>query len=164
MAAIPQFPIQGPSAIFGSHLNKLVTALNNITGNGSAQAVTGTTGIFTGLLTASGGQKTSGSKTVGITTVAAAGTSVGTATAIVGTASVVLVTTTASSEGVKLPTPATGLRIDLYAPTAHGVKVYARASGQSIGTATTNTTAYAVAANKGTFFLAISATKWMVNA
>ena len=92
--------------------------------------------------------------------VAAAGATQGTATKIGVTAYNVIVSATTSSEGIKLPTAATGLQFKVVTPTANGVKVYANAAGQSIGTGTTNTTATTVAANSVQGFLAVSATKW----
>lgn len=100
---------------------------------------------------------------LGWQTVAAAGASAGTATALPSTTAYnVMVTVTASTEGVKLPAAATGLRFLIMPSTTVGVKVYANAAGQSIGTGTTNTTAVTVALNTATKFLAVSKTKWRV--
>lgn len=112
-----------------------------------------------GAFTAAGG--TSGANLQAITTVAAAGATLGTATAIPATAREVVVTVTASTEGVKLPAAVTNTLIRVWASAAVGVKVYAAAAGQKIGAATTATTAVAVAKNTASSFLAISATNWL---
>jgi len=97
------------------------------------------------------------------TLVAAAGATQGTATAIAAAALLVFVSTTLSSEGVKLPTPSTGRSITLVATsTTKGFKVYAGAAGQVINAATTATTAYAMTTNHPAEFIGIDATHWRV--
>lgn len=117
----------------------------------------------TGLATLSGGQNVTGQKKSNVVTVKVTGNAVGNARTVGTTASIIVTTATASTEGVKLPTPSTGLQIQIQAPTAVAVLVYASAAGQSIGTGTTNTTAFKVTANTGTLFTAISTTKWLVS-
>lgn len=173
MTAIRKFPITGYALINGTHLNQIVSAVNNLTGNGTPQAatvttlnasgtITGVAANLTGAANLSGGLTTSGARVTGITTVAAAGASQGNATAIAASASVVVITVTASTEGVKLPTAATGKQVYIFADPAVGNKVYAAAAGQKIGAATTATTAYALVKNTATVFLAKNATNWLV--
>lgn len=195
MTAINQFPITGYATHSGTHLNKIVTALNNITGNGTPQPATVTTLNASGLITATSGVAGAVNGTLGagtpaaatVTTlganstatltngltrggaqistvsfVAAAGATQGNATAIAAGQSTVVVTVTASTEGVKLPTAATGKRVDIFADPSVGAKVYAAAAGQKIGTATTATTAFALAKNTATVFLAKNTTQWLV--
>lgn len=115
-----------------------------------------------GVLTAAGGQTSSGANNQIVTTVAAAGATLGTATAIPATARVVYATVTLSSEGVKLPTAATNLTVVVMAQSDKGVKVYAAAAGQKIGAATTATTAFALAKTTVSQFFAINTTNWLV--
>lgn len=112
-----------------------------------------------GALTAAGGS--TGANLQTISTVAAAGTTLGTATAIPATAREVRATVTTSSQGVKLPTAVTNTLIRVWAQSDKGVSVYAAAAGQKIGAATTATTALVIAKNTATSFLAISATNWL---
>ncbi len=114
----------------------------------------------TGLATLSGGQTLSGAYKQLTTTVAAAGATQGTATAIAAGAASVVVTVTASSEGVKLPTAATGRQIELIPPNTFGAKVYGGAAGQLINAGTTATTAYTMASGKPVVFYAVDATHW----
>ncbi len=97
-------------------------------------------------------------------TVAAAGATQGTATAIPASAIVVNVTTTTSAEGVKLPTASTGRVIFLNGGggTNKLFKVYGGAAGQLINAGTTATTAFVMASLKPCVFLGISATRWVV--
>lgn len=88
---------------------------------------------------------------------AAAGATQGTAGVI--TKSRVIVTVTASTEGVKLPVAATGLEVHVRVPGTVGVKVYPAANGK-IDTAATNI-AQALVAGKGSIFLARDTTRWV---
>lgn len=97
---------------------------------------------------------------LGVQTVAAAGTSQGTATAIAAAGAIVFVTVTASTEGIKLPTAAQGLRYTVYADPAIGNKVYP-ATGALIAAGATNA-AYTLVKDTATTFVAFSATKWRV--
>lgn len=174
MAAINRVFPTGFAMQQGSVINLLIDNVNNSTGNGTPTAGTFTTlaasgtlavtgaSTFTGAVTFSGGSTSTGASSTTITTVAAAGATQGTATAISAAARTVLITVTASTEGVKLPTAATGKTLTIWANTAVGCKVYGAAAGQSIGTATTQTTAYALVKNTATTFLAISTAKWLV--
>jgi hypothetical protein len=89
---------------------------------------------------------------------AAAGTSQGTATAI--TKAIVIVTVTASTQGVKLPTAATGKMVRVMVPGTVGVKVYP-ATGDKISTGATNA-AVALAADKANLYVAKDAITWAV--
>ncbi len=160
MTAISQFA-SGFRLFTGESINAIVNVVNNLTGTGTPQAITGTTGTFSGAVSAAGITQT-GAATATPTVVAAAGASQGTATAIAATANNVVITVTASTEGVKLPTAATGRRLSIWASPTVGVNVYAAAAGQKIGTATTATTAFAVAKNTATEFYAINAVNWRV--
>lgn len=104
-----------------------------------------------------------GGQTQNTVTIAAAGATQGTATAIPATAAVVNVTTTTSSEGVKLPTAATGKTITVAPPTTKGVKIYGGAAGQLINANTTATTAFAAASAQPVTFIGVDATHWRVN-
>lgn len=106
------------------------------------------------------GSTVTGAQVGGFTTVAAAGASQGTATAIPATAYIVNVTVTTSTEGVKLPTPSTGREMTLLTPTTKGYKVYTNLAGQVINAATTATTAFAVATLKPVTFYGVDATHW----
>lgn len=55
MVDVLQKYIPGPRLIDGSQLNKMVDEVNGLTGNGTAGPVVGTTGSFSGAITATGG-------------------------------------------------------------------------------------------------------------
>lgn len=129
---------------------------------GSTNAGAFTTLSASGLATLSGGVTIGGAQKEVLTTVAAAGTVQGNATAIAASALLVNVTVTASTEGVALPTVATGRMITLLAPTTKGFKVYTAAAGQVINAATTATTAYAMTTNHPATFIGVSTTLWRV--
>lgn len=95
---------------------------------------------------------------LGQAALAAAGASQGNASLI--TAAITMVSVTASTQGVKLPAAATGLKYLVMAPTAKGVKVYPN-TGDSIGTTATNS-AVALVLNKSSLYIAESASKWRV--
>lgn len=91
--------------------------------------------------------------------VAAAGATQGAATQV--TNSVVIITTcTASARGIKLPTAATNLRVEVYSICTQGCKVYPF-SGDKIMTTATNT-AVVQAGLKGEIYYARNATQWVV--
>ena len=116
----------------------------------------------TGLATLSGGLSATGAQKEAVTVVAAAGATQGTATAIPAAAATVNVTTTTSSEGVRLPTASTGRQITVLPPLTLGVKVYGGAAGQLINSGTTATTAYVAGSGKPVEFYAVDATHWRV--
>ena len=88
---------------------------------------------------------------------AAAGATQGAAGAISN--SVVIVTVTASTEGVRLPAAATGLEIRVHVPGTVGAKVYP-ASGAKINALSTNTSLL-IAAGKADIFFARDTTRWV---
>lgn len=154
--AVPNFKAfwpPGKGLQDGNKLNKLFTGQEGIQG-----LVIQAGGSFT----SNAGSIVNGQQKQNLVTVIATGNSVANARTVGVAASLIVVNATASTEGVKLPTPTTGLEITVLAPTAVAVLVYASAAGQSIGTGTTNTTAFKVTANTGTVFYAISKTKWRV--
>lgn len=73
---------------------------------------------------------------------------------------IVMVSVTASSQGVRLPAATTGAKYLVMAPTAKGVKVYP-ATGDSIGTTATNS-AVSLVLNKSSLFVAENTSKWRV--
>lgn len=98
-----------------------------------------------------------GSTLTAIQVLAAAGASQGNAGVITG--SKVIVTVTASTEGVKLPVAATGLEIRVHVPGTIGVKVYP-ATGARINAVATNT-ADALVAGKANIYMARDTTRWV---
>lgn len=73
---------------------------------------------------------------------------------------ITMVSVTASTEGVRLPAAATGLKYLVMAPTAKGVKVYP-ATGDNIGATGTNS-AVALVLNKSSLFIAENTSHWRV--
>lgn len=98
-----------------------------------------------------------GSTFTAIQVLAAAGATQGNAGAITG--SKVVVTVTASTEGVKLPTAATGLEVRVHVPGTVGVKVYP-GTGARIDAVATNT-ASALVAGKANIYMARDTTRWV---
>lgn len=89
---------------------------------------------------------------------AAAGATQGTAGVITG--SYVIVTVTASTQGVKLPTAATGKYVQVFCPGTKGVLVYPFA-GDKISTASTNASVLLVL-DKANIYVAKDAITWVV--
>lgn len=58
MATKLQTFLQGFRLVTGDSLNLMINAINNLTGNGTADAVVGTTGTFSGVVTSSGSTDT----------------------------------------------------------------------------------------------------------
>lgn len=158
MAAITYRPFQnGPRLIDGTKLNKLLQGSEAI-----SPTITGSNPISTsGAVAFTGGQTVSGPLTYGLTTVAAAGSSQGNATAIPATATVVVVTVTASTEGVKLPTAALGKSVKILANPSIGAKVYP-ATGGIIGAGATNAS-FALVKNTTTEFVAVDTVHWRLD-
>ncbi len=132
----------------GTNLDPSVTAtdfIGNLTGN--------VTGNVTGTVT--GG--VSGAFTSVPATVAAAGSTQGGAT-LIGNFMFVRITVTASTEGVRLPTAATGRVIFAYVPGTVGAKIYPF-SGDKIDSSSTNS-AIALAAGKGSLYVAQNTSQW----
>lgn len=76
------------------------------------------------------------------------------------TRSFVIVTVTASTQGVLLPTAATGKQVRVHCPGTVGVKVYPF-TGDKISTASTNA-AVVLAADKANLYLAKDTVTWVV--
>jgi hypothetical protein len=93
-------------------------------------------------------------------TVTAAGATQGNATALTAFKNLITVALTASTKGVKLPTPVTGLEVLVANGATFGVKIWP-SSGAQIGAAATNAVGPVLAINKAIRFLAVSATKWV---
>lgn len=94
-------------------------------------------------------------------TVAAAGASQGNATAVnANLGHVIVVTVTASTEGIKLPTASTGDRWTVLANPTVGVKVYPPTGG-AIAAGATNAS-FAVAKATASIFVAVNKTAWRV--
>lgn len=114
-----------------------------------------------GPLVAPYGIKQSGPDYNGFQTVAAAGATQGAAGAISASGgSVVIVTVTASTEGVKLPTAVTNLCYNIVVPGSVGTKIYPGTNAKIDATATNGS--IALVAGKGSLFLATSTTQWRV--
>lgn len=118
-------------------------------------STTPSTGAFAGLTN-------TGTTITAAQTVAAAGATQGNAGAIGETITDVVVTVTASTQGVRLPAAVLNKRINVWPDPAVGVKLYP-ATGALIGAASTNA-ALAVVKNKPVQLLAVSTTKWRVMA
>jgi hypothetical protein len=160
MAEIEQFQ-PGFRLVDGSQLNEIVDTVNNLTGEGTPQALTASTIAASGAVTASAGiTTTTETRTGTLTTVpqvlAAAGATQGDASAITG--GVVMVSTTTSAEGVRLPTAVTGLNVLVCAPLLLNVNVYP-ATGGTIGVAAQNA-AVVLAAAKSSLYIAENTTQW----
>jgi hypothetical protein len=123
-------------------------------------AVTADTTVgVTGLATLTGGASIVGPLKVTPQLIAAAGATQGAATAI--TKPVAIITTcTASSEGIKLPTAATGLMVHILSLCTQGTKVYP-ATGGRIKSSATNA-AVVLAGFKGNIYVAKNTTQWSV--
>lgn len=133
------------------------------TGAQQAQAINVSGGAtIAGGMILSGGVTVAGQRNYNQATVIATGNSVANARTVGTTSSVIVVNSSTSAEGVKLPTPVTGLAVTILTPLTVGVTVYASAAGQSIGTGTTNTTGNVAVKNAATTYYAISKTKWRV--
>jgi hypothetical protein len=91
-------------------------------------------------------------------TLAAAGASQGTATAFPATQQNILVTVTASTEGVMLPAPATGKVRRVFVPGTVGVKIYPPLHN-FIDTGASNAS-ITLAAGKSIFFIGSDLTHW----
>lgn len=105
-----------------------------------------------------GAVKNTGGLTTNVPQVLAAfGATQGTAGVIA--ASRVIVTVTASTEGVKLPVATTGMEVRVHVPGTIGVKVYPNTNGK-LDASSTNT-AVVLAAGKATIYFARDTTRWV---
>src|ERR1700744_1363646 len=94
--------------------------------------------------------------------VTAAGSTQLGAAAIISNKVIIKVSTTASTHGVRLPVAATRLSIRLGKDGPFGVKVYPATNGQIAAVATNGADATVLAINKANTYIAVSATKWIV--
>lgn len=133
----------------GEKLNEIIAATNTLTANGANGGATAGVGSFTNLTTNGVAIETA-------QTLAAAGATQGNATLI--TKSVVIVTVSASTEGVKLPPSPLGKRVTVLADPVVGVKVYPNTNCQIEAVATN--VAQALVKAKANIYWGVSATKW----
>ncbi len=144
-----------PELTSGTTITGATIASSTIGGTNTISGVTLTTTTLTApTITA---PTISGLQVFTPTVVAAAGATQGTATAI--TTSRVIVTVTASAEGVKLPTAATGVEVRIHVPGTVGVSVYPFA-GDKIDASSTNS-AVVLAAGKATIYYARNTSQWV---
>lgn len=129
-----------------------------VVADGFTGAVNGTLGATTPATASVTDLTVNGIRTEVPQILAAAGASQGTAAAI--TKSRVIVTVTASTQGVKLPTAATGKVVSVNVGGTVGVLVYPGTSDK-ISTASTNA-AVLLAADKGNIYIAKDAVTWLV--
>lgn len=94
--------------------------------------------------------------------VTAAGSTQLGAAAITGSLAIINVSTTASTHGVRLPTGATGLIIEVGNLGTFGVFVYPATNGK-IGAAATNIHDTVLPINKANRYVALNKTLWVVN-
>ncbi len=124
--------------------------VGNLTGN--------VTGNVTGTVTTTG-VANSGTFTGPPSVIAAAGATQGTAT-LIGAFLNVIVTATASTEGVKLPVATAGREIRIFSKGTVGALVYPNTGGQ-IESSSTNS-AVLIAAGKGNLYVAENTKRWFV--
>lgn len=174
---MPQFT-PGFRLIDGTDLNQLSDAIDNIQGEGTpadgsfaaltvtsvtaSAAVTAADGVFSDDVTVGDALTVTGLVTERVQVAAAAGSnSQANATAI--TKSVVVITTvSATTRAVRLPTAATGLKVEIHNAGATQVKVYP-ATGDRVAAASTNAVAAsAIAVGNGSIFRAQNASTWRV--
>jgi len=142
-----------PALTSGTTITGATISSSTFTGgayNGTVGATTPSTASFTN-------ETQNGTLTRYAQTLAAAGTTQGTAGAI--TKSVVIVTVTASAQGVKLPTAATGLEYRVHVPGTVGVTVYPF-SGDKIDASSTNA-GVVLAAGKANIYYARNTSQWV---
>lgn len=155
--SMPRF-VPGFRLPWGDDLNQLSDAVDDIQGNGTAGPIDATDLTVTGDVSRSLATKTT---TDTFQSVTAAGATQGNATLITGSKAVITVSTTASTHGVRLPSAATGLEVLIANAGTFGVKVYP-STNDRIGAASTNAAGAVLAINKATRYIAISASKWVV--
>lgn len=146
-AAISAILEADPSGLSAAALASVLAAPGEIGGTTPGK------GNFAGL-------SNSGASSTTPSTVAAAGATQGNATAIGASVTDVIVTVTASTQGLKLPTASLGKRLRVWPDTVKGNKLYP-ATGGKVGAAATNA-AISVVANKPVDLLGVSATAWRV--
>ncbi len=151
MAAISKTPSGSYRGVFTSQpIDSVVDAVNNLTGNGTAQPTTASNLTFNGLVT--------GTPQI-LTT---AGVSQATATAITKSVAIITVNTSVSTRGVRLPAATTGKMVWVAnAATTFGAKVWPGTNGK-IGAAATNIADTVLAKNKANLYIAQNTTFWVV--
>jgi hypothetical protein len=147
-AIVPQ--LTGYRLFAGEIINSIINIANNMTGNGTPQALT------------ANGQTFSGTLSTTPQLVTAAGATQGNATAITSQFVVVNVATTNSSKGVLLPAATTGRTITVTNFASHGNKIYPGV-GAHISAAATNI-AISIVKNKSITFRAVSTIQWLAQA
>lgn len=96
-----------------------------------------------------------------VQTVAAAGSNSQANAALINRGNVIVVTVSATTRGVKLPVAVTGMQVQVMNGGASAVKPYPNTNGK-IGAASTNAAGTAIAANKGSIYVAQNTTLWRV--
>lgn len=156
--------LPGYRLIDGSIVNQLIDQANNATGNGTPGPMTASS------FTATGPNSLSGATTYGsgstkafiASVIAAAGATQGTATLI--PSGKVVVTASASTEGIKLPVWATGLEVDvLNVGTAHKFKVYPNVNAKVSTGASNAADATLLAVMKNTVYKAVLTNTWIAD-
>lgn len=132
----------------GNWFNDIIARVNGLVNGSLSQSVNATS--FT----------QDGAETRVADTVAAAGTTIADATEIAADTSTVIVTVTASTQGVKLPVASAGKRLQVFASPTVGVLVYPR-TGSTIGAGATNA-GVAVTLNTAQMYQAVDAQTWRV--
>lgn len=136
----------------GEWFNTIIDRINSLV----AGTLTGSwTGTFTGTVNPSGlGQ-------VAIQSAAAAGSNSQANATPITKSQVIVVTVTATTRAVRLPTAATGNKVQINNSATTAVKVYP-ATNDKIGSGATNAVGAAIAAQKGNIYVAKDAVTWQV--
>ncbi len=145
---------------FGEWFNDIINVVNGLTGgSGAASSSTlAVAGASTLHATSVTDLTQNGIMTTTPQILAAVGATQGGAGAI--TKSTVICTVTASTEGVKLPTAATGKNVRVFCPGTIGVKVYPNTNDLIAGAATN--AAVLLAGGKANLYVAKDAVTWVV--
>ena len=162
MAAISKTPSGNYRGVFTSQpLDSVVDAVNNMQGNGTPSAGTFSSLTTSGPNTLGGNNKITGGTSVIIPSVIAAAGSTQLGATLIPSRKVV-VTATASTEGVLLPVWATGLEVDvLNVGTTHKFKVWPNVNAK-VSTGTSNSAdATLLAAMKNTTYKAVLTNTWI---
>lgn len=171
--SLPEFTFTGDtdSGIYRIGANNIGVAVNATKILDIATTGLGVTGAFTatsvdapvGSVTPAAGTFTNlastGTQKGSVAVIAAAGATQGSAT-LIGAVLNVIVTATASTEGVKLPVATTGREVRIFSSGTVGALVYPNTNGK-IESSSTNT-AVLIAAGKGNLYVAKNTTQWFV--
>lgn len=131
----------------GEVLNRIISVLNGITGGSGAVSVTDLT--------------QNGSLTRGVQSAVAAGSNSQANATPITKSLVMVVTVSATTRAVRLPTAATGLTVQIANAAGTAVKVYP-ATGDKIGAGATNAVGTAIATVKSNVYVARDSTTWIV--